>query len=177
MPLELDIGNDTIVNIKVVGVGGGGNNTVNRLIASNIRGVEYVAINTDKMALNLSAATHKIQAGEKLTNGQGAGSSPEKGRKAAEESRDSILNALSGAHMVFITAGMGGGTGTGGAPIVAEIAKELGILTVGVVTKPFKFEGDRRMKQAETGIAALREQVDSLVVIPNERLKKAPAKR
>lgn len=171
MAFDLDIGTDSVVNIKVLGVGGGGNNVVNRMINTGMRGVEFVAINTDKQALKASSATQKIQIGEKLTKGQGAGSNPEVGRKSAEESRSQIAKALEGTHMVFITAGMGGGTGTGGAPVVADIAREMGILTVGVVTKPFKFEGKRRMDQALVGIEALRERVDSLVVIPNERLK------
>lgn len=171
MAFELDKEFDNIVQIKVVGVGGGGNNAVNRMINSDVKGVEFIAINTDKQALALSQATHKIVIGEKLTRGQGAGANPEKGQRAAEESKDEIADALKGTHMVFITAGMGGGTGTGAAPIVASVAKELGILTVGIVTKPFRFEGSRRMQQAESGITALREHVDSLVVIPNERLK------
>ena len=171
MPFEIDKDFDSIVQIKVVGVGGGGNNAVDRMIKSNIQGVEFVAINTDKQALCRSQATHRIQIGEKLTHGQGAGANPEKGQRAAEESHDEIADALRGTNMVFITAGMGGGTGTGAAPVIASIAKELGILTVGIVTKPFNFEGHRRMDQAEVGIAALREHVDSLVVIPNERLK------
>lgn len=171
MPFEIDKDFDSIVQIKVVGVGGGGNNAVDRMIKSNIQGVEFVAINTDKQALYRSQATHRIQIGEKLTHGQGAGANPEKGQRAAEESHDEIADALRGTNMVFITAGMGGGTGTGAAPVIASIAKELGILTVGIVTKPFNFEGHRRMDQAEVGITALREHVDSLVVIPNERLK------
>lgn len=171
MAFEIENDFDNIVQIKVVGVGGGGNNAVNRMIHSDVKGVEFIAINTDKQALTLSQATHKIAIGEKLTHGQGAGANPEKGQRAAEESKDEIADALKGTHMVFITAGMGGGTGTGAAPVVASVAKELGILTVGIVTKPFKFEGNRRMEQAELGIASLREHVDSLVVIPNERLK------
>jgi cell division protein FtsZ len=171
MAFELDRDFDNIVQIKVVGIGGGGNNAVNRMINSDVKGVEFIAINTDKQALGLSKATNKIVIGEKLTHGQGAGANPEKGQRAAEESKDEIAAALKGTHMVFITAGMGGGTGTGAAPVVASVAKELGILTVGIVTKPFKFEGKRRMEQAEMGITALREHVDSLVVIPNERLK------
>ena len=159
--------------IKVIGVGGGGNNVVNRMVRSGTRGVDFVAVNTDKQALNVSSATYKIQIGEKLTHGQGAGSDPEVGRKSAEESRAQISKALEDTDMVFITAGMGGGTGTGGAPIVAEIAREQGILTVGVVTKPFGFEGRRRMQQAEKGIEELQGKVDSLVIIPNERLKHA----
>ncbi len=171
MAFELDPGNETVVNIKVIGIGGGGNNVVNRMISSGMRGVEFVAINTDKQALSVSSATQKIQVGEKLTRGMGAGSNPEIGKKSAEESRAQISKALENTNMVFITAGMGGGTGTGGAPIVAEIAREMGILTVGVVTRPFAFEGKRRMEQANKGIDELLERVDSLVVIPNERLK------
>lgn len=173
MAFGLDIGPDSVVNIKVIGVGGGGNNVVNRMVKTGTKGVEFIAVNTDKQALAVSSATNKIQIGEKLTNGQGAGSNPEIGRKSAEENRNQIAKALEDADMVFITAGMGGGTGTGAAPIVADIAKELGILTVGVVTKPFRFEGPRRMRQAEAGISELREKVDSLVIIPNERLKLA----
>ncbi len=159
------------VQIKVIGVGGGGGNAVNRMVAAGIKGVEFVAINTDHQALLRSAAGQKLQIGEKLTRGMGAGANPEKGQRAAEESRDEITAALKGTDMVFITAGMGGGTGTGAAPVVAQIARDMGILTVGIVTKPFAFEGRRRMEQAENGIAVLREHVDSLVVIPNERLK------
>ena len=173
MALGLDMGPDSVVNIKVVGVGGGGNNVVNRMVKTGTKGVDFIAVNTDKQALAVSSATYKIQIGEKLTNGQGAGSDPEVGRKSAEENRTQISKALEDADMVFITAGMGGGTGTGAAPIVADIAKELGVLTVGVVTKPFRFEGMRRMKQAEGGITELRNKVDSLVIIPNERLKLA----
>lgn len=171
MPFELD---DTIssgVNIKVIGVGGGGGNAVNHMIASNVRGVEFIVINTDKMPLVNSSATNKIPIGEKITKGHGAGANPEIGALSAEESIDEIKNAISGADMVFLTAGMGGGTGTGAAPVVARIAREMNILTVGIVTKPFLFEGKRRMTQAEAGIAELREYVDSLVIIPNERLK------
>ena len=173
MAFGLDTGPDTVVTIKVIGVGGGGNNVVNRMVKSGTKGVDFIAVNTDKQALAVSSATQKIQIGEKLTGGQGAGSDPEVGRKSAEESRSAVSKALEDADMVFITAGMGGGTGTGAAPIVADIAKELGILTVGVVTKPFRFEGMRRMKQAEGGINELRNKVDSLVIIPNERLKLA----
>ena len=173
MAFGLDTGPDSVVTIKVIGVGGGGSNVVNRMVRSGVQGVDFIAVNTDKQALSISSATYKIQIGEKLTGGQGAGSNPEVGRKSAEESRSQIAKALEDANMVFITAGMGGGTGTGAAPIVADIAKELGVLTVGVVTKPFRFEGMRRMKQAEGGIAELRNKVDSLVIIPNERLKLA----
>ena len=171
MAFGLDMGPDSVVNIKVVGVGGGGNNVVNRMVKTGTKGVDFIAMNTDKQALATSSATYKIQIGEKLTGGQGAGSNPDVGRKSAEESRGQIAKALEDADMVFITAGMGGGTGTGAAPIVADIAKEAGLLTVGVVTKPFSFEGRRRMQQAEAGIEELRGKVDSLVIIPNERLK------
>ncbi|MBR7091669.1 MAG: cell division protein FtsZ [Clostridia bacterium] len=160
-----------VVQIKVVGVGGGGGNAVNRMVSSGLQGVEFLSINTDRQALNRSMATQKIQIGEKLTRGMGAGSNPERGQRAAEESKDEITAALKGTDMVFITAGMGGGTGTGAAPVVAEIARDLNILTVAIVTKPFAFEGRRRMEQAENGIATLREHVDSLVIIPNERLQ------
>ena len=173
MAFGFDMGPDSVVNIKVIGVGGAGNNVVNRMVKTGTKSVEFIAVNTDKQALGISSATVKIQIGEKLTNGQGAGSNPEVGRKSAEESRSQITKALEDTDMVFITAGMGGGTGTGAAPIVADIAKEMGILTVGVVTKPFRFEGMRRMRQAEGGIAELRDRVDSLVIIPNERLKLA----
>ena len=173
MAFGLDTGPDTVVTIKVIGVGGGGNNVVNRMVKTGTKGVDFIAVNTDKQALDVSSATVKIQIGEKLTGGQGAGSDPEVGRKSAEESRSAVSKALEETDMVFITAGMGGGTGTGAAPIVADIAKEMGILTVGVVTKPFNFEGRRRMMQAEKGIEELRTRVDSLVIIPNERLKLA----
>ena len=173
MAFGLDMGPESVVNIKVIGVGGGGNNVVNRMVRTGTKGVEFIAVNTDKQALEASNATSKIQIGEKLTNGQGAGADPEVGRKSAEENRKQISEVLEGTDMVFITAGMGGGTGTGAAPIVADIAKEQGILTVGVVTKPFRFEGPRRMRQAEAGITELRTKVDSLVIIPNERLKLA----
>lgn len=171
MPFEVAEEMENVVQIKVVGVGGGGGNAINRMVSAGVRGVEFIAINTDKAALFLSKADQKIQIGEKASNGMGAGGNPDNGRAAAEESRDEIAAAIRSADMIFITAGMGGGTGTGAAPIVAAIAKELGILTVGIVTKPFAFEGKKRMSQAEAGIAALSEQVDSLVVIPNERLK------
>ncbi len=162
---------DKVVNIKVIGVGGAGNNVVNRMIDSGIDGVEFVAVNTDKQDLNKSRCPNKLQIGEKLTGGMGAGSKPEIGKKAAEESRAVISKTLEGTDMVFITAGMGGGTGTGAAPIIADLAHEAGILTVGVVTKPFRFEGANRMRQAESGIAALSDKVDSLIIIPNDRLK------
>ncbi len=162
---------DRVVKIKVIGVGGAGNNVINRMIESGVDGVEFVVVNTDKQDLNKSICKNKLQIGEKLTNGMGAGSKPEVGQKSAEESRAMIAKALEGTDMVFITAGMGGGTGTGAAPIVADLAHEAGILTVGVVTKPFKFEGANRMRQAEMGIDALAGKVDSLIVIPNDRLK------
>ena len=177
MSFELDEAMDSGVCIKVVGVGGGGNNAVNRMVATDIRGVEFICINTDKQVLVNSGATQKVTIGEKITRGHGAGANPEVGKRAAEESIDDIKNALAGADMVFITAGMGGGTGTGAAPIVARIAREMNILTVGIVTKPFTFEGKRRMDQAEVGIEALRDFVDSLIVIPNERLKQVTDER
>ncbi len=162
---------DRVVKIKVIGVGGAGNNVINRMIESGVDGVDFVVVNTDKQDLNKSICKNKLQIGEKLTNGMGAGSKPEVGKKSAEESRAVISKALEGTDMVFITAGMGGGTGTGAAPIVADLAHEAGILTVGVVTKPFKFEGANRMRQADAGIEALASKVDSLIVIPNDRLK------
>lgn len=171
MGFEFEQGLDSVVNIKVIGVGGGGGNAVNRMVESGVQGVEFVSINTDMQALNYSQAGTKIQIGEKLTKGQGAGANPEIGRKAAEESKDQIAAALANTHMVFITAGMGGGTGTGAAPVVAQIAREMGILTVGVVTRPFAFEGKKRLEQALGGIDELNKNVDSLVIIPNERLK------
>ena len=162
---------DRVVKIKVIGVGGAGNNVINRMIESGVGGVDFIVVNTDKQDLNKSICKSKLQIGEKLTNGMGAGSKPDVGKKSAEESRALIAKALEGTDMVFITAGMGGGTGTGAAPIVADLAHEAGILTVGVVTKPFKFEGANRMRQAEAGIEALASKVDSLIVIPNDRLK------
>ena len=171
MSYELDNDFQEVTKIKVIGVGGGGGNAVNRMVQAGLKGIDLIAVNTDKQTLAFSKATQKIQIGEKLTNGQGAGAKPEIGKKAAEESRDAIIDALNDTHMVFITAGMGGGTGTGAAPVIAEIAKEKGILTVGIVTKPFAFEGKLRMQQAEAGIAELAGHVDSLIVIPNERLK------
>ncbi|CCJ33368.1 MULTISPECIES: cell division protein FtsZ [Caloramator] len=168
--LDFEFNVDAGAQIKVVGVGGGGNNAVNRMIEFGLKGVEFISINTDRQALNYSKATTKIQIGDKLTKGLGAGANPEIGQKAAEESIEQITQALKGADLIFITAGMGGGTGTGAAPVVAEIAKELGILTVGVVTKPFIFEGRQRMLNAEKGIMKLKEKVDTLVTIPNDRL-------
>ena len=172
MALMLDEEMDeNVTTIKVVGVGGGGGNAVNRMVADGVQGVEFIAFNTDQQALSKNHATIKVQLGAKLTKGRGAGADPEVGQRAAEESKDEIANVLKGAQMVFITAGMGGGTGTGAAPVVAEVAHDLGILTVGIVTKPFAFEGKRKMGLAEQGIANLLMHVDSLIVIPNERLK------
>ena len=173
MDFKADNGPENVVTIKVVGVGGAGNNVVNRMVKAGTQGVEFIAINTDKQALAVSNANQKIQIGEKMTRGQGAGSDPDVGKRSAEESRNNIAKAIEDADMVFITAGMGGGTGTGAAPVVAEIAREAGILTVGVVTKPFKFEGKRRMDQANMGIKELLGKVDSLLIIPNDRLKYA----
>ena len=163
-------GFDGMAKIKVIGVGGAGNNAVNRMVEMGVNGVEFIAVNTDRQSLALSKAATKIQIGEKLTRCLGAGGDPNIGEKAAEESKEDIANALKGSDMVFVTAGMGGGTGTGAAPVVAQIAKEMGILTVGVVTKPFTFEGKRRMQSAERGVANLKERVDTLVAIPNDRL-------
>ena len=173
MDFKAETGPENVVTIKVVGVGGAGNNVVNRMVKAGTQGVEFIAINTDKQALAVSNANQKIQIGEKMTRGQGAGSDPDIGKRSAEESRNNIAKAIEDADMVFITAGMGGGTGTGAAPVVAEIAREAGILTVGVVTKPFKFEGKRRMDQANMGIKELLSRVDSLLIIPNDRLKYA----
>lgn len=170
MPLDFDVDTQQFADIKVIGIGGGGNNAINRMIEAGLKGVEFVAVNTDAQALWLSKAEKKIQVGEKLTKGLGAGADPEIGLKAAEENADEIKRALMGADMVFVTAGMGGGTGTGGAPVIARIARELGALTVGVVTKPFSFEGRKRNSQADSGIHSLREEVDSLITIPNDRL-------
>ncbi|MBV7271909.1 cell division protein FtsZ [Clostridiaceae bacterium UIB06] len=168
--LDFDVDVQQFANIKVIGCGGGGNNAVNRMIKEGLKNVEFISVNTDKQALMLSQASQKIQIGDKLTKGLGAGANPEIGQKAADESKDEISQAIKGADMVFITAGMGGGTGTGAAPVIAEIAKSMGILTVGVVTKPFPFEGRKRMLHAEMGIKNLKDRVDTLVTIPNERL-------
>jgi cell division protein FtsZ len=168
---------DNFASIKVVGIGGGGGNAVNRMIEEGLGGVEFIAINTDAQALLLSKAKTRVRVGDKLTRGLGAGGNPEIGRKAAEESADELYEVLRGADMVFITSGMGGGTGTGGAPIVAQVAKELGALTIGVVTRPFTFEGSRRIQAAEAGIEALKSQVDTLIVIPNDRLLQIVDKR
>ena len=162
---------ESAAKIIVIGVGGAGNNAVNRMVDEAIAGVEFIGVNTDKQALQLCKAPNTIQIGEKVTKGLGAGAQPEVGRQAAEESSEELRQAMQGADMVFVTCGMGGGTGTGAAPVVAKAAKDLGILTIGIVTKPFAFEGRRRMESAERGITEMRENVDSLVVIPNERLK------
>ncbi len=177
MAFILDEELQNITNIKVIGVGGGGGNAVNRMVQSGLRGVEFISMNTDQQALFASKATQKVQLGAKLTKGRGAGADPEIGQRSAEESRDEIATALKGAQMAFITAGMGGGTGTGAAPVVAEVAKELGILTVGIVTKPFAFEGKRKMNMAEIGIAGLLERVDSLIVIPTRAPESSARKR
>jgi cell division protein FtsZ len=168
--LDFDTNLDALAKIKVIGVGGGGNNAVNRMIEHGVQGVDFIAVNTDAQALNLSKAEIKMQIGGKLTRGLGAGANPEVGKKAAEESKEQLQEALKGADMVFVTAGMGGGTGTGAAPVIAQVAKELGALTVGVVTRPFTFEGRKRSTQAASGIAAMKESVDTLIVIPNDRL-------
>lgn len=175
--LEFDMDLDQFASIKVIGVGGGGNNAVNRMIGAGLQGVEFITVNTDAQALIGSEATYRIQIGEKLTKGLGAGANPDIGEKAAQESREDIIKVLKGSDMVFITAGMGGGTGTGAAPVVAECAKEVGALTVGVVTKPFSFEGRKRQLQAERGIAKLKEKVDTLITIPNDRLLQVVDKR
>ncbi|WP_323702661.1 cell division protein FtsZ [Mammaliicoccus sp. Dog046] len=168
--LEFEQGFNHLATLKVIGVGGGGNNAVNRMIDHGMNNVEFISINTDGQALNLSKASSKIQIGEKLTRGLGAGANPEIGKKAAEESREQIEDAIQGADMVFVTAGMGGGTGTGAAPVVAKIAKEMGALTVGVVTRPFSFEGRKRQTQAAAGVESMKAAVDTLIVIPNDRL-------
>ncbi len=168
--MEIDVRPQLGANIKVVGVGGGGGNALNTMVAANLAGAEFIACNTDTQSLAVNRATHKVQLGERLTKGLGAGANPEVGREAAMESRQAIEQALAGADMVFITAGMGGGTGTGATPVVAEIARAQGALTVGVVTKPFTFEGNRRRKQAESGVIELKAAVDALIVIPNQRL-------
>ncbi len=173
MDFKAETGPENVVTIKVVGVGGAGNNVVNRMVKTGTQGVEFIAVNTDKQALAVSNADQKLQIGEKMTHGQGAGSDPQIGKNSAEESKNNIAKAVENADMLFITAGMGGGTGTGAAPVVADIAREAGILTVGVVTTPFKFEGKRRMDQANSGIKELLGKVDSLLIIPNDRLKYA----
>ena len=177
MAFEMEVYGNDLAKIKVFGIGGGGNNAISRMKQSGLKGVDFVAINTDKQILNAIDIETKIQIGEKLTRGLGAGANPAVGEKAAEESQDEIKKALESTDMVFITAGMGGGTGTGAAPVVAGIAKEMGILTVGVVTKPFTFEGRKRTIQAEQGIKALKEKVDTLIIIPNDRLIQISEKR
>ena len=167
---DVDLQQDDLAKIKVIGIGGGGNNAVERMIDNEVKGIEFSVVNTDRQILNMSKAQNKLQIGTKLTKGLGAGGDPEVGQKSAEESKNEISELLEGADMVFITAGMGGGTGTGAAPIIAEVARDMGILTVGVVTKPFLFEGMKRKKQAEAGIEALKGKVDTLVIIPNDRL-------
>ena len=173
MAFTLESGPDNVVTLKVIGIGGAGNNVVNRMVSGGTKGVEFIAVNTDRQALAVSTADEKIQIGEKVTHGQGAGSDPDVGKRSADESRNDIAKAMEDTDMVFITAGMGGGTGTGAAPIVAEIAKDAGVLTVGVVTKPFSWEGKRRSEQAQKGINELMGKVDSLLIIPNDRLKYA----
>ena len=170
-------GKQPFARIKVIGVGGGGSNAVNRMIETGIQGVEFIAVNTDAQALMLAKANTHVRLGEKITRGLGAGGDPEIGRKAAEESADELYNVLKGSDMVFVTAGMGGGTGTGAAPVVSQIAKESGALTIGVVTRPFTFEGMRRMQSAETGIGKLKEHADTLIAIPNDRLLQIADKR
>ncbi len=170
MALEFEMDTDSFAAIKVIGVGGAGTNAVNRMVEAGLRGVDFIAVNTDKQALHLSKATDKIQIGEKLTKGLGAGAIPEIGQRAAEESREEIAKMIEGADLVFVTCGMGGGTGTGAAPVIASVAREMGALTIGVVSKPFLFEGRKRMKNAEEGIEQLKMRVDTLVVVPNDRL-------
>ncbi len=168
--MEPEVTNNNFASIRVVGVGGAGTNAVNRMVESGLKGVEFIAVNTDKQALALCKAEHQLQIGEKLTKGLGAGANPDIGQKAAEEDRENIADAIKGSDLVFVTCGMGGGTGTGAAPVIAEIARDMGILTIGVVSKPFLFEGRKRMKNAEEGIERLKSHVDTLVVVPNERL-------
>ncbi|MBI2874659.1 MAG: cell division protein FtsZ [Firmicutes bacterium] len=168
--MDIDLELEQYAQIKVLGVGGGGSNALNRMIAAGLQGVEFVAINTDAQALNMSRAAHKVQIGEKITRGLGAGGNPDIGQHAAEESVEALARSVQGADMIFVTAGMGGGTGTGAAPVVARVARESGALTVGVVTRPFSFEGRKRIAQAEEGVEVLRAQVDTLIVIPNDRL-------
>ncbi len=168
--LQFETGQDNSAVIKVIGVGGGGCNAVNRMMEADLKGVQFIAVNTDKQALNRCKAETKVQIGEKLTRGLGAGGNPEVGQRSAEETLEEITDLLEGSDMVFITAGMGGGTGTGAAPIIAKASKDLGILTVGVVTKPFSFEGKKRKDQAELGLSFLKKYVDSLVVVPNDKL-------
>ena len=171
MNFDYDASMDAGAKIKVIGVGGAGNNAVNRMVSEDVKGVEFVAVNTDKQALHRCAAPGKILIGEKLTKGRGAGANPDVGKNAAEENLEDLKKVLDGTDMVFITAGMGGGTGTGAAPVIAKLAKDMGVLTIGVVTKPFAFEGKKKMEQAEAGISNLKQHVDSIIIIPNERLK------
>jgi len=171
MNFDYDASYDSGAKIKVIGVGGAGNNAVNRMVEDDVKGVDFIAVNTDKQALHRCAAPGKILIGEKLTKGRGAGANPNVGMNAAEENIDDIKKILEGTDMVFVTAGMGGGTGTGAAPVIAKLAKDMGVLTIGVVTKPFGFEGKKKMEQAEAGIAQLKQHVDSIIIIPNERLK------
>ena len=171
MNFDYDASLDSGAKIKVIGVGGAGNNAVNRMVSEDVKGVDFVAVNTDKQALHRCAAPGKILIGEKLTKGRGAGANPDVGKNAAEENLDDIKKILDGTDMVFVTAGMGGGTGTGAAPVIAKLAKDMGVLTIGVVTKPFAFEGKKKMEQAEAGISNLKQHVDSIIIIPNERLK------
>ena len=173
----VDTGSNYLAVIKVAGVGGGGVNAVNRMVEAGLKGVEFIAINTDAQALLMSDADYKVQIGTELTKGLGAGADPDVGYQAAEESREEIKESLKGADMVFVTAGKGGGTGTGAAPLIAEVAKELGALTVGVVTRPFSFEGRKRALQAEQGVASLRDKVDTLIIIPNDRLLQVAEKK
>lgn len=168
--MEFDVSMDHLVKIKVIGVGGGGNNTVNRMVEHGVQGVEFIAVNTDAQALNLSKADVRMQIGAELTRGLGAGANPEVGKKAVEESKEQIIEVLRGADMVFVTAGMGGGTGTGAAPAIAEIARSLGALTIGVVTRPFMFEGRKRGIQAAGGVDLMKKATDTLIIVPNDRL-------
>lgn len=177
MDIDFEIEMESFANIKVIGVGGGGSNAVNRMIEAGLKGVDFIIVNTDAQALEHAKSSIKLQVGSKLTEGLGSGGNPEIGQKAAEESKEEIESVIKGSHMIFITSGMGGGTGTGGAPVIAEIAKNLGILTVGVVTRPFSFEGRRRMEQADKGIKTLKEKVDTLIVIPNDKLLQVVDKR
>jgi cell division protein FtsZ len=177
MNIDFEIEMEPFAHIKVIGVGGGGSNAVNRMIDAGLKGVDFITINTDAQALEYAKSSTKLQIGSKLTEGLGSGGNPEIGQKAAEESREEIESVIKGSHMLFITSGMGGGTGTGGAPVIAEIAKSLGILTVGVVTRPFSFEGRRRAEQADKGIKTLKEKVDTLIVIPNDKLLQVVDKR
>ena len=174
MAFTLESGPDNVVTLKVIGIGGAGNNVVNRMVSNDTKGVDFIAVNTDRQQLALSVADEKIQIGEKVTHGQGAGSDPDVGKRSAEESRNDLAKAIEDADMVFITAGMGGGTGTGAAPIVAEIAKDAGVLTVGVVTRPFSWEGKRRAEQARRGIENLMSKVDSLFIIPRRYISRKP---